>query len=76
VVGYNKNGLRQALLAEAEKIRQLRKPMIVVVKPAEHSVYSNLVNTIDELNITHVPIYAVADITVKDIDLLKQKEIF
>jgi len=76
VVGFSKNGLRQALMAEAEKIRQLNKPMIVVVKPGEHSVYSNLVNTIDELNITHVPIYAVADISAKDIELLKQKEIF
>ena len=77
VIGYQKSGLRYTLLATARKIKnETGKDMIVVIKPGEHSVYENVVNTIDELNITRAPIYAVADITQKDNDLLKQKSIF
>jgi len=50
--------------------------LIVIVKPSAHSVYKNLVNTIDELNITQTSSYAVTDIAAKDIDLLKQKGIY
>jgi biopolymer transport protein ExbD len=77
VVGYHKGGLREALLTSAKKIKQeTGKSMIVVVKPSIHSVYANVVNTIDELNITASKIYAVTDISAKDIDLLKQKNLF
>lgn len=76
VIGYQKD-LRHTLLATAQKIKaETGKNMIVVIKPGEHSVYGNVVNTIDELNITRSPIYAVTDITQKDNDLLKQKNIF
>ena len=76
-VGYTKEGLRQALFNISQKIKQeTGRPMIVVVKPSDHSVYNNLVNTIDELNITKSNIYAVADISDKDIDLLKKKNLY
>jgi biopolymer transport protein ExbD len=77
VMGYNKAGLRHTLLATSQKIKQeTGKPMIVILKPGQHSVYDNVVNAIDELNITRTSIYAVTDITQKDNDLLKQKQIF
>ncbi|MES2276851.1 MAG: biopolymer transporter ExbD [Bacteroidota bacterium] len=77
VVGYRKTGLRQALVTTAQKIKQeTGKNMMVIIKPGIHSLYDNVVNTIDELNITHTLTYAVADITPKDNDLLKQKSIF
>ncbi|QKJ29106.1 biopolymer transporter ExbD [Mucilaginibacter mali] len=76
VIGYQKD-LRHTLLTTAQKIKaETGKDMIVVIKPGEHSVYGNVVNTIDELNITRSPIYAVTEITPKDNDLLKQKSIF
>lgn len=76
VMGYQKD-LRHTLLTTARKIKdETGKDMIVVIKPGEHSVYGNVVNTIDELNITRSPIYAITDITPKDNDLLKQKSIF
>ncbi|WP_295792436.1 biopolymer transporter ExbD [Mucilaginibacter sp.] len=52
------------------------KTMMVIIKPAEHSIYENLVNTLDELNITRVPSYAIAAISPKDIELLKDKGIY
>jgi hypothetical protein len=50
--------------------------MIVILKPSEHSVYDNLVNAIDELNIGNVSSYAIADISPKDIEMLKAKGIY
>jgi hypothetical protein len=50
--------------------------MMVIIKPAEHSVYENLVDALDEVNITKVPSYAIAAISAKDIDLLKEKGIY
>lgn len=76
-MGFNKDGLRHTLLNTAQKIKQeTGKPMIVVIKPSDHSAYGNLVNTIDELNIAQTQMYAVTDISTKDLDLLKQKAVY
>jgi biopolymer transport protein ExbD len=50
--------------------------MVVIVKPSAQSIYDNLVNTIDQLNLTQTQSFAVTDITAQDIDLLKQKKIY
>lgn len=77
VVGFNSKGLRHTLFTTAQKIKaETGKDMIVIVKPGIHSVYGNVVNTIDELNITQTARYAIADISAKDDDLLKQQHIF
>jgi len=52
------------------------KGMIVVLKPSDHSVYANLVETIDDLNNAKVPTYAIAKISPEDIGLLKQKGLY
>lgn len=76
VIGYQKD-LRHTLINVAAKVKsETGKDMIVVVKPSAHSVYSNLVNALDELNITQTSMYAVTDIAPKDIDLLKEKHLF
>ena len=77
IVDYGKNGLRTAIINTSNKILTATgKPLIVIVKPSSHSVYSHLVSTLDELNITGVPSYAIADISSKDIDLLRQQNAF
>jgi len=77
VLSYGKNGLRKALLdAKMEIQRNTGKEAIVILKPSDHSVYSNLVDALDELNITKTNIYAVVDITAKDVDLLKKQAIY
>jgi biopolymer transport protein ExbD len=77
IVNYGKNGLRAAIINTSNKIlTSTGKPLIVVVKPSSHSLYSNLVSTLDELNIVSIPSYAIADISAKDIDLLRQQKAF
>ena len=49
---------------------------MVILKPSAHSIYDNLVNSLDELNITSVASYAIADISPKDIEMLKQKNAY
>jgi biopolymer transport protein ExbD len=77
IMTYSKDGLRRTLFNTSQKIKQeTGKPMIVLVKPSDHSAYGNLVNAIDELNITQTQMYAVTDISAKDVDLLKQKMVY
>ena len=48
---------------------------MVIIKPTNHSVYANLVDALDEMNITQVPTYAIAKLLPQDVELLKQKGI-
>jgi len=77
VTNFNNDGLRHAIMETSKKVHDKSgKSMIVLVKPSDHSVYSNMVNTLDELNITQIPSYAIVDIATPDIDALKQKGIY
>ncbi|WP_158824831.1 ExbD/TolR family protein [Mucilaginibacter lacusdianchii] len=77
VVDYSKAGLRQALLNNQKAIHDATgKDMIVLVKPSAHSIYSDLVNALDELHITKNDRFAIVDITPADITLLKQKAMY
>ncbi|WCT13948.1 ExbD/TolR family protein [Mucilaginibacter jinjuensis] len=73
IVNYGKNSLREAILNKRNQIKaQTGKDLIVLVKPSTHSIYDNLVSTLDELNISKVDRYAIVDISPKDVDLLKK----
>jgi hypothetical protein len=77
LVDFGKAGLRAALINTNKKVLQASgKPLIVVLKPSARSVYSDFVAALDELNITNIESYAVANITPKDIDMLKQQKVF
>ncbi|RWY51160.1 ExbD/TolR family protein [Mucilaginibacter gilvus] len=77
VTGYGKSGLRRAIMDTRKKVFQSTgKSMIVVIKPGDTSVYENLVNTLDEMKITDIDQYAIADIAPKDISLLKDKQAY
>lgn len=74
---FSATGLRRALIETGKMIREkYHKNMIVLVKPSDHAIYSSLVNTLDELNITQSPIYSIGDITKPDVEALKQKGIY
>lgn len=76
IIAYGKQ-MRAVLIANAKAVMQSTgKRLIVLVKPASHSVYQNLVEMLDELNTNNVPTYAIAAISRQDIDLLKQKGIY
>ncbi|QHS56101.1 biopolymer transporter ExbD [Mucilaginibacter sp. 14171R-50] len=75
ITNYSRSGLRHAILETRRRVMQSTgKSMIVIIKPSEKAVYGNLVNTIDELNITGVQQYAIADIAPKDVSLLKKMQ--
>ncbi|SEP21218.1 biopolymer transporter ExbD [Mucilaginibacter sp. OK283] len=77
VVGFGHDGLRKALIETNKMIHdKYGKDMIVLVKPSNHSVYSSLVSTLDELTITKTDRYSIVDIATPDIDALKQKGIY
>jgi biopolymer transport protein ExbD len=76
-VDFGKKGLRAALIYANKKVLQASgKPLIVVLKPSAHAVYSDFVAALDELNIASIQSYAVAKITPKDIDMLKWQKAF
>ena len=77
LVNFSKTGLRASLINTSKRVLEKSgKPLIVILKPSSHSVYSDFVSALDELNITNIQSYAVADISPKDIDLLKQQKAF
>lgn len=77
LVSFGKTGLRTALVNTSKSVLdKTGKPMIVILKPSAHSVYSNFVTALDELNITNIQSYAVAQISPKDIEMLKQQKAF
>ena len=64
---YSPKGIRKVLLNKQKTIDSL----IVVVKPMTTSKYKNLVDVMDEINITKTPISAIVDITKEDEELVK-----
>ena len=77
ITGYGKAGLRHAIMNTREYVQKTTgKAMLVIIKPAESSIYENLVNALDEMKITDVQQYAIADIAAKDISLLKDKQAY
>ncbi len=77
VVDFTKTGLREVLFKTRNNIlANTGKDMIVLVKPSDHSIYANLVDAIDELNITNNDRYAIVNISGQDVELLKEKAIY
>lgn len=77
LTNYSGSGLRKAIFDMRKYVQQTTgKSMLVIIKPAQSSVYGNLVNTLDEMKITDVQQYAIADIAPKDISLLKDSRAY
>jgi biopolymer transport protein ExbD len=77
ITDYKKQGLRRAILENSKKVKEATgKAMMVIIKPAESSVYEDLVNTLDEMSITGIQQYAIAEIGAKDIAMLKDKGVY
>jgi biopolymer transport protein ExbD len=77
VDGFGKNGIRRALLEQSERIkREQGKDMVVLIKPSDKSNYANVVNLMDELNITNNERRAIVDITPAEVNLLKRDNIY
>jgi biopolymer transport protein ExbD len=75
-IGYGAD-LKKAVKDLSDKIyKSSGKDIIVLVKPSDHSIYANLVETFDELNNQQVQTYSLASIQPKDVERLKQGGIY
>jgi len=75
VTDFSANGIRQILLA-----RQKQQPEpIILIEPYSYegkdAKYKNMVDILDEMNITNQKKYALIDISKKDIDLIKKQKL-
>ena len=63
------DGIRQVLLA-----RQQQPPgLVVLIKPSAESKYQDMIDVLDEMNITSQKKYALVKITQDDLNLLKNR---
>ena len=61
------SGIRQALLTR----QQQRRDLVVLIKPSADSKYQDIVDILDEMNITNQRKYALVKMTPDDLTLLK-----
>jgi biopolymer transport protein ExbD len=72
VDNYGKDGIRKVLIEKGQEIKQKTgKDMFVIIKPSDKSIYKNMIDIIDELNITNNKLYAIVEITPVEIKLLQ-----
>jgi biopolymer transport protein ExbD len=72
-IGYGKDGLRKVLIENSQKVQaSTGKYMIVLIKPSDKSNYKNVVDALDEMNITKIQSFAIVDITPPEVELLKR----
>ncbi|MCC7223248.1 MAG: biopolymer transporter ExbD [Chitinophagales bacterium] len=73
---FGKDGVRKLLLEHKADVQQRfadeDNPAIVIIKPDEDSVYKNVVDILDEINITDIQRYALVDITPQEKDFVKK----
>lgn len=66
LTNYSADGIRKELLA-----RRRNPELVVLIKPDDKSNYQNMVDILDEMNITDQKKYALVDISKADLDLIK-----
>ncbi|MEI7811325.1 MAG: biopolymer transporter ExbD [Ignavibacteria bacterium] len=67
VTTFGDSGIRKILFDQNTTIKDL----VVLIKPSDKSNYKNVVDILDEMNITSIRRYALVDITPADLDLIK-----
>ena len=80
---YGKNGIRKELVKRVKSVAEYcaakpgSKPgdgLIVIIKPSKKSTYRNIVDILDEMEITDVPTYAIVnDFTPEEKKLIEEK---
>lgn len=66
---FSADGIRKALQDKNNSI----KDMVVLIKPTNDANYKNVVDILDEMNISNIKRYALVDITPEDLKLIKNK---
>lgn len=68
VTDFSSSGIRKAILDKQNEVNDL----VIVIKPSKESRYKNLVDILDEMEITDSKRYAVVDITDVDLELIEK----
>lgn len=68
---FSNDGIRKVLLQQNAQIRE----MVVLIKPSDESKYKNVVDILDEMNISNIARYALVDITPVDKELIKDSNL-
>jgi hypothetical protein len=71
VTDFSPNGIRKVLMTQNSQI----PGMILLIKPSEESRYKNMVDILDEMNITNMQRYALVPITPTDKELIKESNL-
>jgi biopolymer transport protein ExbD len=64
---FSSDGIRKVLLEKNATIKE----MVVLIKPTNEANYKNVVDILDEMNISDIKRYALVDILPEDLDLIK-----
>ena len=68
VTNFGPNGIRQIILD-----RRAQQPRtVILIKPGEDAVYKDMVDILDEMNITNQKKYALVDVSPLDEELIKE----
>ncbi len=71
VTNFSPDGIRKILLRENAKIDK----MVVLIKALDESRYKNVVDILDEMNITNMQRFVMVDITPVDKELIKESNL-
>jgi biopolymer transport protein ExbD len=71
LTNFSNDGVRKVLLRENQQIKE----MVVLIKPSDESKYKNVVDILDEMNISNIARYALVDITDVDKELIKDSKL-
>jgi len=71
VTDFSANGIRKVLQQKKAELPKL----VVLIKPSDKSKYKNMVDILDEMNISVIQRYAMVDITPTDEELIKDSQL-
>ncbi len=77
-----KGGIRDEIIAKKKMVDDMKRAgglgpkdeMTVLIKPDTSSAYGDMVNILDEMNISDIKVYAIIDISDVDQDFIKKTE--
>lgn len=71
VTDFSASGIRKVLLEKKNTIPKL----VVLIKASDNAKYKNMVDILDEMNISTIKVYALVDITKVDEELIKDSQL-
>jgi len=67
LTNFSADGIRKILVEKNSTIQD----MVVLIKPTDEANYKNVVDILDEMNISNIKRYALVEITPEELDLVK-----